>query len=195
MDWREVDGFFSEQDAADYRALYSGLPDGAATVEIGCFRGKSLACVADIIIEKDVAVLAVDPFDIADNPDYIEPGVEAKKSGMYEDFISTLDLCGIQNQIVVMTKLSVDVASHLQEKYNLVFIDGDHSYSAVCDDIKAWSPLIEEGGILCGHDWDEKGASWPGVHKAVVELLGWPSFRQHIWAFRKVNGEFKQKIQ
>lgn len=195
MDWRQVDGFFSEQDASDYRALYSQLPNGAAAVEVGCFRGKSLASVSDIIIENDLMVLAVDPFDLVDNPTYIEPGVEIKKAGMYEDFISTLDLCGIQNQVVVRDGLSVDIASRLQEKYDLVFLDGDHSYEAVKADIQAWGPLIEEGGILCGHDWDEHGVSWPGVHKAVVELLGWPSFRKHIWAFRKVNGEFKAETE
>ena len=190
MDWREIEGFFSEQDAADYRYLYGLLPNGAASVEVGCFRGKSLACVSDIILKSDLRVLAVDPFDIVDNPEYVEPGVETRKTGMYEDFVSTMDLCGIQNQVFVETGLSEIVAYNIHDEFDLVFVDGNHDYEPVKADIDAWGPLIKEGGILCGHDWDEKGASWPGVHKAVVEKLGWPWYNDHIWAFRKVNGEF-----
>lgn len=193
MDWKEVDGFFSEQDAADYRELYEMLPNGGETVEVGCFRGKSLASVADIILDKDISVTAVDPFDaLVPNPDYEEPGVQSKKEGMLEDFLKTLTDFGIRNRVHEICDLSETVAYNIPyDELDLVFIDANHSYEAVCADIEAWSPLIKEGGILCGHDWDEKGASWPGVHKAVVEKLGWPSFREHIWAFRKINGEFK----
>ena len=38
------------------------------------------------------------------------------------------------------------------ESFDLVFIDADHKYSSVVDDIKAWWPKVRKGGILCGHD-------------------------------------------
>jgi predicted O-methyltransferase YrrM len=37
---------------------------------------------------------------------------------------------------------------------DLVFIDGNHGYSAVKEDIAAWLPKVRSGGILCGHDCD-----------------------------------------
>jgi cephalosporin hydroxylase len=113
---------------------------------------------------------------------------------MFQDFCDTIEKFGIKSNVYAEANLSEVVAYNVTEEFCLVFLDGDHSYEAVKADIQAWGPLVEEGGILCGHDWDEHGASWPGVHKAVVELLGWPSFNQHIWAFRKVNGEFKAEI-
>lgn len=36
--------------------------------------------------------------------------------------------------------------------FDLVFIDGDHSYTEVMHDIIAWKPKVRSGGILCGHD-------------------------------------------
>lgn len=39
---------------------------------------------------------------------------------------------------------------------DLVFIDGNHGYSHVKQDIRAWLPKVKVGGILCGHDCDAR---------------------------------------
>lgn len=51
---------------------------------------------------------------------------------------------------------------------SFVFLDADHSYSAVSQDIKAWWPLVAKSGTLCGHDY----GSFPGVQRAVDEAFG-----------------------
>lgn len=66
---------------------------------------------------------------------------------------------------------------------DLVFIDADHSYSAVKQDILEYMPKIKENGILCGHDID-----YPGVNKAVKELI--TSFDvgpNNVWIKHKGN--------
>jgi hypothetical protein len=35
-------------------------------------------------------------------------------------------------------------------------------------DILAWMPLLKEGGVMAGHDYDP---GWPGVVQAVQELV------------------------
>lgn len=50
--------------------------------------------------------------------------------------------------------------------YDVVYIDGDHSYSAVRADIEAYSKKLVSGGWLCGHDYH---AGYPGVIQAVDE--------------------------
>ena len=47
-----------------------------------------------------------------------------------------------------------------------MFIDADHSYTGMIQDIQSWLPKIKSGGYLAGHDYD-----WPGVLQAVTELL------------------------
>lgn len=54
--------------------------------------------------------------------------------------------------------------------FDMVFIDGDHSYESVRDDILAWLPCVVDGGILCGHDFHH-----PPVRQAVTEFFG-PQF-------------------
>lgn len=57
---------------------------------------------------------------------------------------------------------------HLR-KLDMVFIDGDHEYEAVCRDIREWRPRLAPGGLLCGHD--ARSADWPGVDQALAELV------------------------
>lgn len=52
---------------------------------------------------------------------------------------------------------SVSAASLIRDRsLDLVFIDGDHSYGAVQQDILAWMPKIKSGGIICGHDCETR---------------------------------------
>jgi cephalosporin hydroxylase len=53
-------------------------------------------------------------------------------------------------------------------KFDLVFIDADHSYEAVKEDIAMYSRVIREGGTLSGHDYNPEG--FPGVCQAVNEF-------------------------
>lgn len=39
-------------------------------------------------------------------------------------------------------------------KIDLVFIDGDHRYQAVYDDLRSWWPKIRPGGVLAGDDYE-----------------------------------------
>ena len=75
---------------------------------------------------------------------------------------------------------SVD-ASQLYENNSLdfVFIDASHKYNDVKDDIEHWFPKVRKGGMLAGDD-----LSWPGVGKAVKELLP---------EYKNVNEFFEKK--
>jgi len=55
---------------------------------------------------------------------------------------------------------------------DFVFIDADHRYEAVRDDIRAWWPKLRSGGALCGHDYaiHRDGDGIWGVQRAVDEF-------------------------
>jgi cephalosporin hydroxylase len=54
-------------------------------------------------------------------------------------------------------------------KFDLVFIDADHSHKAAKEDIEMYSRVIREGGTLSGHDYNPEG--FPGVCRAVDEFV------------------------
>jgi predicted O-methyltransferase YrrM len=81
--------------------------------------------------------------------------------------------------------------------YDLVFIDADHRYHSVKHDIERFMPMVKNGGILCGHDynspnWIEEYTETDcvnhvhhGVTKAVIELFkGRFNVIESIWWVR-----------
>ena len=52
---------------------------------------------------------------------------------------------------------------------DLLFIDALHDYESVRDDISYWQPKVKHGGIICGHDYENR--RFPGVKQAVHEVF------------------------
>jgi predicted O-methyltransferase YrrM len=55
------------------------------------------------------------------------------------------------------------------EKFDMIFIDTDHTYETTKLEIELCLQLLKPDGLLCGHDC--RHPHYPGVEKAVLELL------------------------
>ena len=69
---------------------------------------------------------------------------------------------------VYVVDSSEKAAKALCNTYDFVYIDADHSYQSVKQDIHLWFPKVRSGGVICGHDYS---SSWPGVMQAVDEFI------------------------
>lgn len=71
------------------------------------------------------------------------------------------------SRAIILEMQSVEAAKEVKDAcLDFVFIDADHSFSAVCADIEAWFPKVKKGGYVLGHDWD-----WLSVRDAVKATL------------------------
>src|SRR4030042_2379122 len=58
------------------------------------------------------------------------------------------------------------------ESLDFVFIDANHDYKYVKEDIREWAKKVRKGGIISGHDYiDNYGKILYGVKKAVNEWI------------------------
>ncbi len=68
--------------------------------------------------------------------------------------------------------------------FDFIYIDADHTYDSVCQDIQLFLPKLKKGGFIAGHDYDPQG--WPEVVEAVHAMLGEPDkvFMDTSWIFQ-----------
>ena len=77
----------------------------------------------------------------------------AEEFSLFDTFLHHVAEADGKDIVKPMVMESLDAAAIFREKsLDLVFIDGDHSYQSVKNDIEAWRDKIKPGGVLCGHD-------------------------------------------
>jgi len=73
---------------------------------------------------------------------------------------------------VKLTSMDASTSPKIPSHVDFVYIDGNHSYRAVAEDIRAWWPKIRPGGVLGGHDfYNGYARAHDGVVKAVTEFV------------------------
>lgn len=56
-----------------------------------------------------------------------------------------------------------------EQFFDLVFVDGDHSYEGCSGDITSWLPRVKKGGFMAFHDYTRD--VWPDVARAVDSMM------------------------
>ena len=70
--------------------------------------------------------------------------------------------------VTLIREPSVEAAKRFADgSLDFVYIDANHSYAAVIEDITVWTPKVRSGGIVSGHDYQLEE-----VIKAVDEYVG-----------------------
>ena len=71
-----------------------------------------------------------------------------------------------QDRVKVLRGISWEMAELVPDgSLDFVFIDADHKYRSVKNDIQAWAQKVRKGGLITGHDINMRG-----VYRAVKEL-------------------------
>lgn len=68
------------------------------------------------------------------------------------------------------------------ESLDFVFIDGNHTYEYVVEDIALWSKKVKKGGIIYGHDFDDYSSNKETNVHVINAVEGWmKSYKIHPW--------------
>lgn len=149
------------------------LPSVETAVEIGVWRGDYSQQIINVL--KPKTFYGVDPYELfegmvsAPGPEYnTQEDLDALASAV-ENRLQHL------NQSVLLRMTSVDAVAHFEdESIDFVYIDGDHTYRAVVQDLAIWWPKLKKGGIMSGDDYIKSitGKGYPfGVIPAVNEFV------------------------
>ena len=165
---------FSEFDRSSLRKLIRRLDKKSLRIaEIGSWTGDgSTKTVVDELRKSGGVLYCVDHWQG-------NPGVQRHRDlvsefDMFATFRSHVSTFEGNEFVRPLVMSSRDAAELVKDCFfDLVFIDGDHSYDETVCDIELWLPKIAPGGILCGHDCEAR----PG---GILD-------RSHLWPSRNLD--------
>ena len=153
--------------------------------ELGVWRGKTYKHLLSEC--SNLTLIGVDlyePQPDSEGPEKWVPGENGHEwdhDKYYRDIQSFQNKIGERARFYKMTTL--DAAKEVEDaSLDFVFIDADHSYEGVKNDIAAWSPKVRNGGCVIGHDID-----WDPVLQAVTEEFGsdFVKLDDNVWCVNK----------
>ena len=144
--------------------------------EIGSYAGES----AEIFAENFKKIYCVDPWEHGydDERDWASHNNGKIVEDAFDARVSKYD------NVVKRKISSIDCSKEVRDNsIDLVYIDGNHTYEAILEDIKAWYPKIRTGGFLSGHDYYSERTR-RAIRDNGFDTID-QSFSDHSWVIRK----------
>ena len=90
-------------------------------------------------------------------------------------------------RIVMIRKLSLEAAREVPDgSLDAAYIDANHAYQPVLDDMDAWWCKVRPGGIMGLHDYGND-TTWPNFCEVKSAVDRWCSERQLAFAYSRCN--------
>ena len=128
-------------------------PADGVILEVGAFKGKSTAWLAEAARRTKRRLVSIDPHLL----------------GSYDEFRKTVDRFGLESVATLHCEMSHDIGKDWSEPIAFLWIDGGHDYQSVRDDVIDFTPHVQPNGITVFDDVDEQ--VFPGVVQAINELI------------------------
>lgn len=138
-------------------------------VEVGCAFGQFASRVLSQWTGQ--RYFMVDPWENLPKEEYPEDHEHVD----YEDWFKCCSkLAEDDKRVTLLRKRSLEAVSEFKTaSLDWVYLDGNHDYRFVMEDLDAWFPKIIRGGLICGHDFynTKEGGHWCAVADAVLRWM------------------------
>jgi len=155
----------------DRIGLLSALPNNSVCAEIGVWQGEYAEAIVKNNNPKELYL--IDKWDVLElkNESYAEYFQHFTKTEQFIDvYNSVLDKFSYHEGIKLIRDDSVKASSIFDDQFfDWVYIDADHSYEGVTNDLNAYYSKVKTGGYICGHDWNNSEDE--GVTYAVLDFV------------------------
>lgn len=162
------------QDVDGRRLLLKSLPKHSVGAEVGVWQGDFSQRILRTV--KPRMLYLIDPWTFSHEPD-VEgawyAGAIAKSQADMDGIAQKVSARFAQTpQVKILRASSSDAASSIPAGLDWVYIDGDHRYEAVREDLEVYSKLVGPGGLVGGDDYKAGGWYGDAVQRAVNEFIG-----------------------
>ena len=152
-------------------------------VEIGVFEGE----FTEVLAKGGFKIYGIDPWLVYE--DYGTAKYQPKADSRYE---ITKKRLSPYPDVTLIKDFSMEAVKKFEnESLDFVYIDGNHQFRYVADDIYEWWKKVKKGGIICGHDYAyfKKNSPCGGCQAREVVDAYAKSFHLNFWVLgtRKRN--------
>lgn len=136
-------------------------------VEPGSWQGRSTCFLAQGCLDSGNGVVhAVDHFkgNVGRESHYFVE--KSDLSDLKSNFEKKIARAGLSNWVVLHDMSSQDARSEVDGPVRMLFIDAEHTYSAVTNDVSVWRHALAPAAIVV---FDDVAMSFPGVVQAIRE--------------------------
>jgi hypothetical protein len=164
--------------AATRRQLLETLPRQSVGAELGVWRGDFSAFALELVAPARLHL--VDPWRFSRDPrlsSALYGGLVARSQAdmdvIYQQVLARFDHEIRTGVVQVHRARSDEAAARFEDSsFDWVYVDGDHSYDGILDDLGRYWPKVRPGGRLCGDDYTHVTAWWGDGVKRAVEDFG-----------------------
>ena len=171
------------------------LPFGGSVMEVGCFTGDTTLSYAPIVKSRHGHVFLVDWFmGNEESPSETYHGYKRLPSNTVKSILEyrlrQTGCMDITTIIDAKSDIAIEDDKLKNKKFDIIFIDADHTYEGVMKDLNNYFGLVKEGGIFCGHDYAHEGVKlavdkfFSSKNKAVTILEDPKGQIQPVWVVK-----------
>jgi len=147
----------------DRNILLNLFPKGGRVAELGVFTGEFSKILFETLDPSELFLVDIFPSYMTsgdkDGNNIIEVNLENYYQILVEEYKNN-------SKVKIIKSKTIDFLNSLDDEYlDMVYIDADHSYDGVKNDLELSYKKVKKNGIIFGHDYSNK--MFPEVVKAV----------------------------
>lgn len=139
-------------------------------VEIGSWQGRSTSFLARAVSDsRNGRFFAIDHFEGNEGKKELYAVQREDLSDLKDNFLKNMKSLDLHTSVTLLDMPTAQAVTQLsRKKVRFLFIDGDHTYEGVTQDIQLFFPLLCPGAIVI---FDDFSPAFPGLLRAVHEML------------------------
>lgn len=161
----KIEGWFAECEARQIWNLASACVREQGILEVGCYKGRSTAMLAQFLKGTGLHLFIIDP---------LIPREGQSQEAIHTALKSVLEVIGTPYTLFLCktSELENSPSASFPPSIDLLHVDGQHDAEGIETDCKTLLPLVRRGGWACFHDYGNP--AYRAIQATVDDFLkGW----------------------
>lgn len=148
-----------------YNEAMTAIPEGGLAIEVGTWKGGSAVILGNVCKEKGARFICIDAFG-GNMFNYAVP-----QAGLLSQVMFHLEGLPVEYMVGDSAKIVGYLGPQIAD---FIFIDGDHAYPMVQDDIEGYWEVLKRGGTYLMHDYTNPCDVKEAAQKFFVSSMNFP---------------------